>query len=61
MHNPQYLTERETAEIARKALGTLCNDRPLRRGIPSIKDGSSIRSCLDDGVSSRESRKMVFP
>ena len=61
MHNPQYKTERETAEIARKALGTLCNDRPLRRGIRTIKDGSSIRSCLDDGVSSRESRKMGFP
>jgi len=61
MHNPQYKTERETAEIARKAPGALCDDQPLRCGIPSIQDGSSIRSCLDDGVSSRESRKMVFP
>jgi hypothetical protein len=61
MHNQQYLTEKETAELARKALGTLCNDRPLRRGIPTIKDGSSIRSCLDDGVSSPEARQIVFP
>ena len=61
MHNPQYKTERETAEIARKAPGTLCNDRQQQRGIPSIQDGSSIRSCLDDVVSSRESRKMGNP
>lgn len=61
MHNPQYLTERETAERARKALGTLRTDRHLRHGIPSRKDGSSVPSSLDDGVSSRDAKKIVFP
>jgi|WetSurMetagenome_2_1015567.scaffolds.fasta_scaffold128897_2 hypothetical protein len=60
MYNPQYPTERETGERARKALGSLRNDRHLQRWIPSIKDGSSIRSSLDDCVSSREARKIVF-
>ncbi len=60
MHTPQYPPERETGERARKACGALRTDRHLRRGIPFIKDGSSIRSSLDDGVSSRDARKIVF-
>ena len=56
----RYLTEKETAELTRKALSTLRNDRHLRRGLPYIKDGASIRYNLNDVVSYMESRKIVF-
>lgn len=60
MQNPKYLTEKETSELTRKALSTLRNDRHLRRGIPYIKDGGSIRYNLNDVVHYMESRKIVF-
>jgi hypothetical protein len=49
MQTTKYLTERETSELTRKALPTLRNDRHLRRGIPYVKDGKSIRYNLNDG------------
>jgi hypothetical protein len=60
MNNPKYLTEKETAELTRKALSTLRNDRHLRRGIPYVKDRKAIRYNLNDVVSYMESRKIVF-
>jgi hypothetical protein len=60
MHNLRYLTEKETAELTRKALSTLRNDRHLRRGLPYIKDGASIRYNLNDVISYMEARKIVF-
>lgn len=60
MNNTRYLTEKETAELTRKALSTLRNDRHLRRGISYIKDGGSIRYNLDDVISYMEARKIIF-
>ena len=60
MNNTKYLTEKETAELTRKALSTLRNDRHLRRGLPYIKDGASIRYNLTDVVSYMEARKIIF-
>ena len=60
MQNTRYLTERETAELTRKGLSTLRNDRHLRRGLPYIKDGASIRYNLNDVISYMEGRKIVF-
>jgi hypothetical protein len=60
MQTTKYLTERETSELTRKALPTLRNDRHLRRGIPYVKDGKSIRYNLNDVVSYMEARKIVF-
>ncbi len=56
----KYLTERETAELTRKALSTLRNDRHMRRGLPYIKDGKAIRYNLNDVVSYMESKKFIF-
>jgi hypothetical protein len=58
--NITYLTEREVAKIIRMALSTLRNDRCLRRGIPYVKLGRSIRYNLNDVVSYMEARKIVF-
>lgn len=60
MNNPKYLTEKETSELTRKALSTLRNDRHLRRGMPYVKDGASIRYNLQDIINYMESRKIVF-
>lgn len=60
MHNIRYLTEREVSELTRKALSTLRNDRHMRRGLPYIKDGGSIRYNLNDVISYMEGRKIVF-
>ncbi len=60
MQNTRYLTEKETSELTRKALSTLRNDRHLRRGLPYIKDGASIRYNLTDVVTYMEARKIVF-
>lgn len=56
----QYLTEKETSEITKKALSTLRNDRHLRRGLPYYKDGASIRYSLYDVINYMESKKIVF-
>ena len=60
MHNLKYLTEKETAELTRKTLSTLRNDRHLRRGLPYVKDGKSIRYSLSDVISYMEGRKIIF-
>ena len=60
MKEVEYLTEREAARITRKGLSTLRNDRHLRRGLPYVKDGKSIRYNLNDVVSYMEQRKIVF-
>ncbi len=56
----QYLTEKETSKLIKKALSTLRNDRHLRRGIPYVKDGASVRYNLADVISYMENRKIIF-
>ena len=60
MEHISFLTEKETAAITRKALSTLRNDRHLRRGIPYIKTGASVRYKLTDVLQYMDSRRVSF-
>ncbi len=55
-----YLNEKEAAKLTGKALSTLRNDRHHRRGIPYIKDQSSIKYSRLDILSYLEARKITF-
>jgi hypothetical protein len=44
----EYLTEKEVADLIKRALPTLRNERHLGRGIPYIKCGRSVRYALSD-------------
>jgi hypothetical protein len=57
---PQYLTETEVAELTKRALSTLRNERHLRRGMPYLKIGRSVRYRLDDVINFMESRRIRF-
>jgi hypothetical protein len=54
----RYLTETQVSEMIGRALPTLRNDRFLRRGIPYIKAGRSVRYSYVDVVDYMESRKI---
>ena len=56
--NHKYLTEKEVAIITRLSLATLRNDRFLRRGIPYMKIGRSVRYSLEDVIQYMESHKI---
>jgi hypothetical protein len=58
-NRPTYLTEVEVAEMTRRALSTLRNDRFYRRGIPYIKVGRSVRYDLRDVIAFMEAGKIV--
>jgi hypothetical protein len=60
MEPTRYLTEKQVAELTAKALSTLRNDRHMRRGIPYIKDGASVRYNIADVVLYMEQKKIVF-
>jgi len=47
---PQYLTEKQVAEITGFALSTLRNNRFMQRGIPYVKVGKSVRYKLGDVI-----------
>jgi len=55
---PQYLTERQVAEITSIAVQTLRNDRHLGRGIPYVKLDKSVRYNLADAIQYMERRKI---
>ena len=54
----KYITEKEVAHITGRALQSLRNDRFLRRGIPYIKMGRSVRYSYGDVIAFMESRKI---
>ena len=47
---PRYLTDKEVEEITGRKRQTLANDRHMRRGIPYVRVGRSIRYYLNDVV-----------
>ncbi len=47
---PQYLTEKQVAEMTGFALSTLRNNRFMQRGIPYVKVGKSVRYKLGDVI-----------
>jgi hypothetical protein len=44
----QLVDEKEAARIMGRGLQTLRNDRSMRRGIPYVKIGKSVRYSVDD-------------
>jgi hypothetical protein len=44
----QLVDEKETARIMKRGVQTLRNDRALRRGLPFVKVGRSVRYDLED-------------
>lgn len=60
MHNqPTYLNEKQVSEMTGRALSTLRNDRHLRRGMPYLKIGKSIRYSQSDVITWMEERKIT--
>ncbi|GAI92611.1 unnamed protein product [marine sediment metagenome] len=47
----RYLNDKEASEITGKAVSTLRNERSLKKGIPFIRMGGSIRYSIKDIVS----------
>ena len=66
MESPkQYLTEKEVAQLTRRALQTLRNERCKGKGIPWVKLGaskrSSVRYALEDVLGYMDSQKVTAP
>lgn len=55
----EYLTEKEVANLIKRALPTLRNERHLRRGIPYVKCGRSIRYIKADVEAYMLSRRIT--
>jgi len=55
-----YLNEKEVAELTGKAVSTLRNERFLRKGIPYLKIGRSIRYRFPDTINYMEARLITF-
>ena len=55
----RYVTEKEVAKMTGFALSTLRNDRCLRRGLPYVKWGRSVRYRLDEVIAEMEARKII--
>ena len=58
MDYKKYLNEKEVAQLTRRGLQTLRNDRFLRQGIPYLKIGRSVRYSLEDVIAFMESHKV---
>ena len=57
-HQFKYITEKQVAEITSFGLQTLRNDRHLRRGLPYIKKGRSVRYALADVIEFMEKHRI---
>ena len=55
----QYLNEKQVAELTGRSVSTLRNERSMRRGMPFIKVGRSVRYNKDDVTRFMESRKVI--
>ena len=60
MDNPDeiFLNEREVANLARRSLSTLRNDRSKGRGFPYIKLGRSVLYQKEDIIDFLKARKI---
>jgi predicted DNA-binding transcriptional regulator AlpA len=58
MIEKRYINEKQVAEITGLALPTLRNDRSLKRRLPYVKIGKSVRYSLQDVYDFMESRKI---
>jgi hypothetical protein len=57
-HQPKYINEKKVAEITEIGVQTLRNDRHLRRGLPYIKKGRTVRYSLADIIEYMENHKI---
>jgi phage terminase Nu1 subunit (DNA packaging protein) len=55
---PKYINEKKVAEITEIGVQTLRNDRHLRRGLPYVKKGRTVRYSLADVIAYMESHKI---
>lgn len=58
MNEVKYLKEKEVAEITKRALSTLRNDRSAGRGIPFCKIGGSVRYKYSDVINFMDSHRI---
>jgi predicted DNA-binding transcriptional regulator AlpA len=56
--NSEYLDEKQVSQLVGRALSTLRNDRHLRRGLPYVKFGRSVRYSKADVIAFMEARKI---
>ena len=54
----RWVNEKEVSRITGFALPTLRNDRHLKKGIPYMKRGRSVRYCLKDVHNYMEARRV---
>ena len=54
----RWVSEKEVSRITGFALPTLRNDRHLKKGIPYMKRGRSVRYCLKDIQEFMERRRV---
>ncbi len=59
MRTPEWITDKEVAEMTGRAVQTLRNDRFKGGGIPYSKIGASVRYKVDDVVSFMEGRRII--
>ncbi|OPY64750.1 MAG: Helix-turn-helix domain protein [Syntrophorhabdaceae bacterium PtaU1.Bin034] len=55
----KYLTETEVAELTRRAVQTLRNERCQGRGFPYVKIGKSVRYLRADVMASMAAHKII--
>jgi hypothetical protein len=58
MNKHEYLTEGQVALMIKRAVQTLRNDRYLRRGLPYVKFGKSVRYSATDVENFMNSHKI---
>lgn len=56
---PQYLNEKQVADITGISLATLRNYRSYNKGMPYIKLGKSVRYSLEDVLNYMDSHKIA--
>ncbi len=54
----RYLKEKEVSDMIGRSVKTLRNDRFMRKGLPYVKNGRSVRYKVEDVVTYMEDRKV---
>jgi hypothetical protein len=58
-HRDRYVNEKRVAEFTGIGVQTLRNDRHLRRGLPYIKKGRTVRYSIADVINFMEQHKIT--
>lgn len=57
---PQFMNEKQVAEMTSIPVATLRNNRLTRKGIPYIKNGGSVYYDINDVIAYMQARKVTF-